>query len=120
LIRARRQESAFRSRWDLAAGAGGDTGEHHLFAFLSNDIVRPIHAKAMAVLLTAAEEWDTLLAGSADKPSLYKRHCRTKCSDRVRSEDLNRFKNRAKRSGYGAFEKCRNVRSSLAIRCTAD
>jgi hypothetical protein len=79
-----------------------------------------VRAKAMAVLLTAAEEWDTLLAGSADKPSLYKRHCRTKCSDRVRSEDLNRFKNRAKRSGYGAFEKCRNVRSSLAIRCTAD
>ena len=43
------------------------TGEHQLFAFLmteSNDVVRPIHAKAMPVLLTTAEEWDTWLTGS--------------------------------------------------------
>jgi putative SOS response-associated peptidase YedK len=38
----------------------GETGEHYLFAFLttsSNDIVRPVHAKAMPGLLTTAEEW---------------------------------------------------------------
>jgi putative SOS response-associated peptidase YedK len=39
----------------------GETGEHQLFAFLttaSNDVVRPIHAKAMPVLLTKPEEFD--------------------------------------------------------------
>ncbi|MGH6846443.1 MAG: SOS response-associated peptidase family protein [Methylocella sp.] len=48
----------------------GETGEHRLFAFLTtaaNDIVRPIHAKAMPVLLTAAEEWETWLTGSIDE-----------------------------------------------------
>jgi putative SOS response-associated peptidase YedK len=41
----------------------GETGEHQLFAFLateSNDVVRPIHAKAMPVLLTSSrldKEW---------------------------------------------------------------
>ena len=37
---------------------GGETGDHRLFAFLtteSNDVVRPIHAKAMPVLLTTEE-----------------------------------------------------------------
>jgi hypothetical protein len=37
----------------------GETGEHRLFAFLtteSNDVVRPVHAKAMPVLLTASAE----------------------------------------------------------------
>jgi putative SOS response-associated peptidase YedK len=47
-------------------GGYGLTGEHSLFAFLttqSNDIVRPIHAKAMPVLLTTEQEWDTWLEG---------------------------------------------------------
>jgi putative SOS response-associated peptidase YedK len=37
-----------------------------LFAFLttvSNDVVRPIHAKAMPVILTKPEEYDTWLDG---------------------------------------------------------
>jgi putative SOS response-associated peptidase YedK len=45
----------------------GETGEHHLFSFLTteaNDVVRPIHAKAMPVLLTRPDEWDTWLGGS--------------------------------------------------------
>jgi putative SOS response-associated peptidase YedK len=48
----------------------GEIGEHQLFAFPtteSNDIVRPIHAKAMPVVLTAAEEWDACLTGSIDE-----------------------------------------------------
>jgi len=45
----------------------GETGEHQLFAFLttaSNDVVRPIHAKAMPVILTKSEDWDLWLSGS--------------------------------------------------------
>jgi putative SOS response-associated peptidase YedK len=44
-------------------------GEHRLFAFLtteSNDVVRPIHAKAMPVLLTSEHEWDAWLMGSIE------------------------------------------------------
>ncbi len=39
------------------------------FSFLTteaNDVVRPIHAKAMPVLLTTPGEWDTWLEGSHD------------------------------------------------------
>jgi hypothetical protein len=32
----------------------------------ANDIVRPIHAKAMPVLLTTPEEWDVWLGGSME------------------------------------------------------
>jgi len=48
----------------------GETGEHQLFAFLtteSNDVVRPIHAKAMPVLLTTEEEFDNWLVGSLEQ-----------------------------------------------------
>jgi putative SOS response-associated peptidase YedK len=44
-------------------------GEHRLFAFLtteSNDVVRPIHAKAMPVLLTSEHERDAWLMGSIE------------------------------------------------------
>jgi putative SOS response-associated peptidase YedK len=47
----------------------GESGEHQLFAFLttqSNDVVRPIHAKAMPVLLTKPDEFDTWLEGSVN------------------------------------------------------
>jgi putative SOS response-associated peptidase YedK len=47
----------------------GETGEHQLFAFLtttSNDVVRPIHAKAMPVMLTAEQEFDTWLDASVN------------------------------------------------------
>ena len=54
---------AFAGIWRLWTGERkGETGEHQLFAFLtteSNDVVRPIHAKAMPVLLRTAEEWET-------------------------------------------------------------
>src|SRR5262249_61089145 len=56
---------AFAGIWRLWTGERkGETGAHSLFAFLttqSNDVVRPIHAKAMPVLLTAQQEFDTWL-----------------------------------------------------------
>jgi putative SOS response-associated peptidase YedK len=62
---------AFAGIWRLWAGERkGETKEHQLFAFLttqSNDIVRPIHAKAMPVLLTAEHEWDAWLMGSVEE-----------------------------------------------------
>ena len=62
---------AFAGIWRLwTGGRKGETGEHQLFAFLtteSNEIVRPIHAKAMPVLLSTEHEWDTWLAGSVDE-----------------------------------------------------
>jgi putative SOS response-associated peptidase YedK len=55
----------FAGIWRPWTGARkGEAGEHQLFAFLtteSNDVVRPIHAKAMPVLLTTEQEWDTWL-----------------------------------------------------------
>jgi putative SOS response-associated peptidase YedK len=58
---------AFTGIWRLWTGERrGDTAEHQLFAFLTtvaNDVVRPIHAKAMPVLLTKPEEWNTWLDG---------------------------------------------------------
>ena len=47
-----------------------------MFAFLtteSNDVVRPIHAKAMPVLLTKPEEWDTWLDGPANDAIMLQR-----------------------------------------------
>jgi putative SOS response-associated peptidase YedK len=59
---------AFAGIWRLWTGdRKGEIGEHQLFAFLTtaaNDVVRPIHAKAMPVLLTTSEEWDAWLTGS--------------------------------------------------------
>jgi len=51
---------AFAGIWRLWDGERkGETREHSLFAFLttaSNEVVRPIHAKAMPVLLTKPDE----------------------------------------------------------------
>jgi putative SOS response-associated peptidase YedK len=62
---------AFAGIWRVWTGERkGEAGEHRLFAVLtteSNDIVRPIHAKAMPALLTAEHEWDTWLTGPADE-----------------------------------------------------
>ena len=44
-------------------------GEHRLFAILTceaNDVVRPVHAKAMPVLLTSQVACDAWLDGSVD------------------------------------------------------
>src|SRR5262249_18276048 len=61
---------AFAGIWRLWTGERkGETGEHQLFAFLattSNDVVRPIHAKAMPVLLTTDDEWNAWLDGSVE------------------------------------------------------
>ena len=51
------------------SAAAGETGseepEHLLFSFLTteaSEVVRPIHAKAMPVMLTAPEEFDVWLS----------------------------------------------------------
>jgi putative SOS response-associated peptidase YedK len=47
-----------------------EEGEHLLFGFLTtgpNEVVRPVHAKAMPVMLTTAEEWDTWLRAPLDE-----------------------------------------------------
>ena len=47
----------------------GESGEHRLFAFLTtaaNDTVRPIHAKAMPVILASEENCETWLTGSVE------------------------------------------------------
>ncbi|WP_191058878.1 SOS response-associated peptidase [Geminicoccus harenae] len=65
---------AFAGLWRPWSGTRGTKaepaeGEHRLFAFLTcpaNDVVRPIHAKAMPVLLTTQEECDTWLEGTTE------------------------------------------------------
>lgn len=68
---------AFAGIWRLWTGERkGETGEHRLFSFLttdSNDVVRPIHAKAMPVLLTTDDEWDTWLNGSVNEATALQR-----------------------------------------------
>jgi putative SOS response-associated peptidase YedK len=61
---------AFAGIWrPWTAERKGETGEHSLFAFLTtvaNDVIRPIHAKAMPVILTQPEEQDGWLTGTPD------------------------------------------------------
>jgi putative SOS response-associated peptidase YedK len=68
---------AFAGIWRLWTGERkGETGEHCLFSFLtteSNDVVRPIHAKAMPVLLTTDDEWDTWLNGAVNEATALQR-----------------------------------------------
>jgi putative SOS response-associated peptidase YedK len=68
---------AFAGIWRLWTGdRKGEIGEHRLFSFLAteaNDIVRPIHAKAMPVLLTTPEEWDGWLGGSLEEATALQR-----------------------------------------------
>jgi putative SOS response-associated peptidase YedK len=48
----------------------GETREHRLFQFLTieaNDLVRPIHANAMPVLLAIPDEWDIWMSGPLDE-----------------------------------------------------
>jgi putative SOS response-associated peptidase YedK len=66
---------AFAGIWRPWTGTRGtkadpQEGEHRLFAFLTceaNEVVRPIHAKAMPVLLTTPEECDAWLEGSLEE-----------------------------------------------------
>jgi hypothetical protein len=62
-------EAAFAGIWRPWTGVRGPKsapieGEHFVFSFLtcaSNDLVRPIHAKAMPVILASREEYDQRL-----------------------------------------------------------
>jgi putative SOS response-associated peptidase YedK len=57
---------AFAGIWRPWAGTRkGEEGEHLLFSFLTtdaNELVQPIHAKAMPVLLTEPAEFDAWLS----------------------------------------------------------
>jgi len=60
-----------KAEWQAAtAETGSEEREHLLFSFLtteSNDVVRPIHAKAMPVMLTTAEECDIWLSAEPEE-----------------------------------------------------
>jgi putative SOS response-associated peptidase YedK len=60
---------AFAGIWRPWTGTRkGEQGEHLLFGFLTTDpnaVVRPVHAKAMPVMLTTAEEWNAWLRAPA-------------------------------------------------------
>ncbi|HEV2189422.1 MAG TPA: SOS response-associated peptidase [Stellaceae bacterium] len=60
---------AFAGIWRPWTGERGkDSGEHLLYGFLTtepNAVVRPIHAKAMPVMLTTPEEWEVWLRAPA-------------------------------------------------------
>lgn len=59
----------FAGIWRPWAGARGtksapETGEHELFAILTcepNNVVKPVHAKAMPVMLTTHQQWQDWL-----------------------------------------------------------
>ena len=74
---------AFAGIWRFWTGERKrETGEHQLFAFLtteSNDVVRPIHAKAMPVLLTTEREWDAWLTGSVVEATVLQRPLPNDC-----------------------------------------
>jgi putative SOS response-associated peptidase YedK len=62
---------AFAGIWRPWTGErGNERGEHLLYGFLTtepNDIVRPVHSKAMPVMLTTPEECDIWLRGPVDE-----------------------------------------------------
>jgi putative SOS response-associated peptidase YedK len=62
---------AFAGIWRPWTGERkGEAGEHRVFAFLTtaaNDLVRPIHAKAMPVILTTSEEYDVWMRAPVDE-----------------------------------------------------
>ncbi len=66
-----RQLFAFAGIWRPWTGVRGkEQGDHLLYGFLTtepNAVVRPIHAKAMPVMLTTPEEWDVWLRAPADE-----------------------------------------------------
>jgi putative SOS response-associated peptidase YedK len=74
---------AFAGIWRLWTGERKkEAGRHELFSFLTteaNEVLRPVHAKAMPVFLTAAGDWDTWLTGPVDEAVGCKGRCRMKC-----------------------------------------
>jgi putative SOS response-associated peptidase YedK len=62
---------AFAGLWRPWTGERkGELKEHRLYSFLtteSNDLIRPIHAKAMPVILCGEEAWDGWLTGSIEE-----------------------------------------------------
>jgi putative SOS response-associated peptidase YedK len=75
---AQRPYAMFAGIWTTWHGARGtkanpETGEHKVFGFLTteaNDVVRPIHAKAMPLILDTPEEWAHWLTAPAENVPL--------------------------------------------------
>src|SRR5688572_1031700 len=67
----KRPPFAFAGLWRPWSGERkGISGEHRLYAILttdSNDIVRPVHAKAMPAMLCEEEAWDCWLTGPPEE-----------------------------------------------------
>jgi putative SOS response-associated peptidase YedK len=56
--------------WPWTGERQKQTGRHLLYGFLTtepNEVVRPVHSKAMPVMLTTPEEWDVWLRAPADE-----------------------------------------------------
>jgi putative SOS response-associated peptidase YedK len=70
---------AFAGIWRPWSGTRkGETGEHRLFSFLTcepNETVRPIHAKAMPVVLADEDAWDLWLTGATEDALELQRPC---------------------------------------------
>ena len=70
-INSNRPPFAFAGLWRPWFGEQkGIAGEHRLYAFLTteaNTLVRPIHAKAMPVMLCEPEAWERWLTGSVEE-----------------------------------------------------
>jgi putative SOS response-associated peptidase YedK len=68
---AERPLFAFAGIWQPWSGERHkETGGHLLYGFLTtepNALVRPVHAKAMPVMLTTPDEWDIWLRAPADE-----------------------------------------------------
>jgi putative SOS response-associated peptidase YedK len=74
---------AFAGIWRPWSGTRkGESGEHRLFSFLTcepNEVVRPIHAKAMPVVLGDEEAWDVWLTGAIEDALELQRPCPAPC-----------------------------------------
>jgi len=78
---------AFAGIWHPWTGQRGkETGNHLLYGFLTtepNALVRPVHAKAMPVMLTTPEEWEIWLRAPADEALALQRPLAPACLEIV-------------------------------------
>jgi putative SOS response-associated peptidase YedK len=77
LTEDRPQLFCFAGIWRPWTGTRKDeTGEHRLFAILTtapNELIQPIHSRAMPVILDDEDAWDIWLTGSTEEALLLQR-----------------------------------------------